>query len=112
LIGSIKEARECNGFTLSDPETELLVCFRLPWWQKVSAAVASNVSDGQASADAAGIHTIIDNHTFRATGITAYLKKGVRLKRPLPWRTMPAPGQPSCTIEDRMMCLSMRLNMS
>ena len=25
---------------------------------------------------AAGIQTLIDNHTFRATGITAYLKNG------------------------------------
>jgi integrase len=29
---------------------------------------------------AAGIHTKIGNHTFRATGITAYLKNGGRLE--------------------------------
>jgi integrase len=28
----------------------------------------------------AGIHTKIGNHTFRATGITAYLKNGGRLE--------------------------------
>jgi integrase len=31
-------------------------------------------------AKAAGIHTKIGNHTFRATGITAYLKNGGRLE--------------------------------
>ena len=31
-------------------------------------------------AKAAGIHTRIGNHTFRATGITAYLKNGGRLE--------------------------------
>ena len=29
---------------------------------------------------AAGIQTLIDNHTFRATGITAYLKNGGTLE--------------------------------
>ncbi|WP_258195313.1 tyrosine-type recombinase/integrase [Pseudomonas japonica] len=31
-------------------------------------------------ATAAGIHTRIGNHTFRATGITAYLKNGGTLE--------------------------------
>ena len=31
-------------------------------------------------AKAAGIHTKIGNHTFRATGITAYIKNGGRLE--------------------------------
>ena len=32
------------------------------------------------SIDRRGIHTRIGNHTFRATGITAYLKNGGRLE--------------------------------
>ncbi len=32
-------------------------------------------------ADAAGIHTIIGNHTFRATGITSHLKNGGTIEK-------------------------------
>ncbi len=35
----------------------------------------------QRRAQAAGIETKIGNHTFRATGITAYLKNGGTLER-------------------------------
>ena len=40
-------------------------------------------------AAAAGIATKLGNHSFRATGITAYLKNGGTLERPRRWRTMP-----------------------
>jgi integrase len=39
-------------------------------------------------AAAAGIKTKLGNHSFRATGITAYLKNGGTPKRPPRWRTM------------------------
>jgi hypothetical protein len=39
-------------------------------------------------AAAAGIATKLGNHSFRATGITAYLKNGGTLERPRRWRTM------------------------
>ena len=40
-------------------------------------------------AAAAGIETKIGNHTFGATGITAYLSRtAARSKKPPPWRTM------------------------
>jgi hypothetical protein len=38
---------------------------------------------------AAGIKTRIENHTFRATGITAYLKMVGRWSRQRQWRTTP-----------------------
>jgi hypothetical protein len=41
---------------------------------------------------AAGIKTRIGNHTFGATGITAYLKNGGTLGRQLQWPTMHRPG--------------------
>ena len=37
--------------------------------------------DGSQRAEAAGIKTMIGNHTFRATGITAYLKNGGTLEQ-------------------------------
>ncbi|HEX4184685.1 MAG TPA: hypothetical protein VHY78_02370, partial [Stellaceae bacterium] len=40
-------------------------------------------------AAAAGIASKLGNHSFRATGITAYLKNGGTSKRPRRWRTMP-----------------------
>ena len=46
---------------------------------------------------AAGITTRKGNHTFRATGVTAYLKNGGRLRMPRSWRTMPRPGRRSFT---------------
>src|ERR1700747_3164707 len=38
-------------------------------------------------AAAAGIGTKLGNHSFRATGITAYLKNGGSLERPRRWQT-------------------------
>jgi integrase len=48
-------------------------------------------------AAAADIGTKIGNHTFRATGITAYLKNGGHSNEQPSWRTMPPPGPPSST---------------
>jgi integrase len=50
----------------------------------------------------ADITTQVGNHTFRATGITAYLKNGrtaARSKTPPPWRTTPRPAPRSFTID-------------
>ena len=44
---------------------------------------------------AADIETKVGNHTFRATGITAYLKNGGTLEKGPPWRTTPAPRHPA-----------------
>jgi len=49
-------------------------------------------------AKAAGIATKIGNHSFRATGITAYLKNGGTLEKRRPWPTTPARAPPSSTI--------------
>jgi integrase/recombinase XerD len=49
----------------------------------------------QRRAKAAGIETKIGNHTFRATGITAYLKNSGKLKWPL--KTVVAGVDASCT---------------
>jgi hypothetical protein len=50
-------------------------------------------------ATAAGIETKLANHSFRATGITAYLKNGVTLGKKLRrWRTIRRPGRRSSTI--------------
>jgi hypothetical protein len=43
-------------------------------------------------AAAAGIETKLGNQSFRATGITAYLRTGARSKTPPRWRTMPRPA--------------------
>ena len=46
-------------------------------------------------AAAAGIETKVGNHTFRATGITAYLKNGgtiEKARRLPPWPTTPVPA--------------------
>jgi integrase/recombinase XerC len=43
-------------------------------------------------ATGAGITTLVGNHTFRATGITAYLKTAAPSKTPPPWRTTPQPA--------------------
>ena len=45
----------------------------------------------------AGIETMIGNHSFRATGITAYLKIGGTLENAARWRTMPARARRSST---------------
>nr|WP_231621825.1 tyrosine-type recombinase/integrase [Sphingomonas sp. Ag1] len=49
-------------------------------------------------AAAAGIETAIGNHSFHATGITAYLKNGGRWSAPQRWRTMPPRALPSSMI--------------
>jgi integrase len=49
-------------------------------------------------AAAAGIATKFGNHSFRATGITAYLRKGARSKTPRRWRTVPRRAQRGSTI--------------
>ena len=48
-------------------------------------------------AAAAGIATKIGNHSFRATGITAYLKNGGTLEKAAAWRTMPRRARRSST---------------
>ena len=46
---------------------------------------------------AAGIAEAIGCHTFRATGITAYLANAARSSTPRKWRRTKARGPPSCT---------------
>jgi integrase len=53
-------------------------------------------------AAAAGIETKIGNHTFRATGITAYLKNGGTSKGLPPWPTTPRRARRSFTIDEAM----------
>jgi hypothetical protein len=56
-----------------------------------------------------GIKTRIGNHTFRATGITAYLKNNGALENPRSTSTTTrACGRPSSTAGDRMRFRSMR----
>ena len=60
-------------------------------------------------AAAAGIATKLGNHSFRATGITAYLKNGGTLeRRPQRWRTTPRPARRSSTIAGAMSSASTR----
>jgi integrase/recombinase XerC len=59
-------------------------------------------------AAAAGIATKLGNHSFRATGITAYLKKAARSKRLRRWRTMRRRGRRNCTIAAATSLASMR----
>ena len=63
--------------------------------------LANAYAMNQRRARAAGIATKIGNHTFRATGVTAYLKNGGTLERAAQmqtrWQTMPAPGQRNST---------------
>jgi integrase/recombinase XerC len=49
-------------------------------------------------AAAAGIETKLGNHSFRATGITAYQKMAARSKRPRRWQTTPRRARPSSKI--------------
>lgn len=56
----------------------------------------------QRRAVAVGIETAIRNHSFRATGITAYLKNGGTLKRQRLWPIMPPRALPSFTIAATM----------
>ena len=59
--------------------------------------------------NAAGIATRLGNHSFRATGISAYLKNGGMLeKKPRKWRTMPARAQRSSMTAGAMNSASMR----
>ena len=55
----------------------------------------------QRRAKAAGIQTRIGNHTFRATGITAYLKNHGTLETAQQSPTTPPPAPPCSTTEDR-----------
>src|SRR4029077_8633602 len=59
-------------------------------------------------ASAAGIATKLGNHSFRATGITAYLKNGGTLEKPPRWRTMPRRARRSFTIAGVMRSASIR----
>jgi hypothetical protein len=53
-------------------------------------------------AAAAGIETKLGNHSFRATGITAYLKNSGTLEKPRRWRTTPRRARRSSTIGGAM----------
>jgi len=46
-------------------------------------------------AAAASIETKVGNHTFPATGITAYLKNGGTLEKAAAWRTTPRRAPPN-----------------
>jgi integrase/recombinase XerD len=59
-------------------------------------------------AKAAGIATEVCNHTFRGTGITAYLEKAARSRRRARWRRTPPPAPPSSTIAARTASRSTR----
>jgi len=62
-------------------------------------------------AAAADIATLIGNHTFRATGITAYLRNGGTLEKgPPPWRTTPRGSRRKFTIDDATKRTSMTFN--
>jgi integrase len=50
-------------------------------------------------AAAAGIATRLGNHSFRATGITAYLKNGGTLEKAAQMANRPRPARRSCTTE-------------
>ena len=78
----------------------------------MARAAQRDVSHGQGSlggqrrARAAGIH--ISNHTFRATGITAYLRNGGTLEKAALIATTPHPAPPSSTTTARMRSASMK----
>jgi hypothetical protein len=59
-------------------------------------------------AAAAGIETKLGNHSFRATGITAYLKTAARWKRRRKWRTTPARARRSFMTADARNSASMK----
>jgi integrase len=59
-------------------------------------------------ATAAGIATKLGNHSFRATGITAYLKNGGTLEKAAAMGTMPRRARPSSTIDGPMTSASTR----
>ena len=54
-----------------------------------------------------GIATKLGNHSFRATGITAYLKNGGTLEKPRQLRTMPRRRRRSTMIGGAMKSASM-----
>lgn len=57
-----------------------------------------------------GVRTRISCHTFRATGITAYLKNGGRSRWPNEWRATPTQRPPGSTTGAPMRFLSMKSN--
>jgi integrase len=57
----------------------------------------------------AGIPTAVCNHTFRATGITAYLDNGGSLENARPWPLTRVPAPPSSTTARTTRSPSMRL---
>jgi hypothetical protein len=59
-------------------------------------------------AAAAGIATKLGNHSFRATGITAYLKNGGTLEKAAAMRTMPRHARRNFTIAGATNSASMR----
>ena len=59
-------------------------------------------------AAAAGIATKLGNHSFRATGIMAYLKNGGTLEKAAAMRTMPRRARRSSTIVGATSSASMR----
>jgi len=61
-------------------------------------------------AASAGIETKLGNHSFRATGITAYLKNGETLEKTEAMANQPRPAQHSFTIARGMKSASMRSN--
>ena len=61
-------------------------------------------------ATGAGIETKIGNHTFRATGITAYLKKADRLRQPRRWPTTAPRAPRSSMTGEPTRSASMRAN--
>ena len=48
-------------------------------------------------AAAGGIKTAIGSHSFRATGLTAYMKNGGTLEKQRSWPITPQPAPPNCT---------------
>ena len=62
----------------------------------------------QRRAKSGGITTRVGNHTFRATGVTAYLKTAARWSAPPRWRTMPPHARHSSMIGERRKSRSTR----
>jgi hypothetical protein len=66
------------------------------------------IRGADARAAAVGIKTLVGNHTFRATGITAYLKNGGVLENAVPWRTLPPRPPSGSMIGGEMILRSLR----
>jgi len=60
----------------------------------------------------AGLDGDVCCHTFRATGLTAYLRNGGKLEHEHKWPCIRAPRQPSFTIAPVMSSRSMRSSAS